>query len=44
LRGYRDEKLAKGKIYAVRDELGRNLGRGKLLADRLKNMLPTRLF
>jgi 16S rRNA (cytosine1407-C5)-methyltransferase len=44
LRGYRDEKLAQGKVYAIRDELGRNLGRGKLLADRLKNMLPTRLF
>lgn len=44
LRGYHDEKLVQGKIHAVRDELGRNLGRGKLLADRLKNILPTRLF
>jgi 16S rRNA (cytosine1407-C5)-methyltransferase len=44
LRGYRDEKFTQGTIYAIRDELGRNLGRGKLLADRLKNMLPTRLF
>ena len=44
LRGYRDQRLAVGRVYAVRDRLGRNLGRGKLLADRLKNMLPTRLF
>ena len=44
LRGYRDGQLEIGRIYIVRDRLGRNLGRGKLLADRLKNMLPTRLF
>jgi len=44
LRGYKDNRLAVGQIYAVRDEKGRNLGRGKLLSDRLKNMLPTRLF
>jgi len=44
LRGYKDNRLAEGRVYAVRDHLGRNLGRGKLLADRLKNMLPTRLF
>jgi NOL1/NOP2/fmu family ribosome biogenesis protein len=44
LRGYQDSRMAKGKVYATRDRAGRNLGRGKLLADRLKNMLPTRLF
>jgi 16S rRNA (cytosine1407-C5)-methyltransferase len=44
LRGYRNSRMAKGKVYATRDRAGRNLGRGKLLADRLKNMLPTRLF
>ncbi len=44
LRSYRNAAQEMGRIYAVRDETGRNLGRGKLLADRLKNMLPTRLF
>lgn len=44
LRGYQDSQRETGRMYAVRDRLGRNLGRGKLLADRLKNMLPTRLF
>ena len=34
----------RGHIVVVRDAGGRNLGRGKLLADRLKNMLPTRIF
>ena len=33
-----------GQIYAIRDTFGRNLGRGKLLKERLRNMLPTRLF
>ena len=32
------------EVVLVRDESGNNLGRGKLLTDRLKNMLPTRLF
>jgi 16S rRNA (cytosine1407-C5)-methyltransferase len=44
LRGFRHDQLESGRFYTVRDESGRNLGRGKLLADRLKNMLPTRLF
>lgn len=44
LRGYQVSRMAKGRVYAIRDRLGRNLGRGKLLADRLKNLLPTRLF
>jgi 16S rRNA (cytosine1407-C5)-methyltransferase len=44
IRGYRREGSVPGRIYAIRDGDGRNLGRGKLLADRLKNMLPTRLF
>ena len=44
IRGYRSEGSPTGKIYAIRDRFGRNLGRGKLLLDRLKNMLPTRLF
>ncbi len=33
-----------GKILVIRDVNGRNLGRGKMLSTRLKNMLPTRLF
>ena len=44
IRGYRSNGTPMGEIYAVRDRFGRNLGRGKLSADRLKNMLPTRLF
>jgi 16S rRNA (cytosine1407-C5)-methyltransferase len=44
IRGYRCEGAQTGEIYAVRDRLGRNLGRGKLSESRLKNMLPTRLF
>ena len=44
IRGYKSESFSTGEIYVIRDRHGRNLGRGKLLADRLKNMLPTRLF
>jgi len=33
-----------GKFLAIRDASGRNLGRGKMLSKRLRNMLPTRLF
>jgi len=44
IRGYRCEGAQTGEIYAVRDRLGRNLGRGKLSEGRLKNMLLTRLF
>jgi len=44
IRGYIVNKNIKGKVLAIRDRLGRNLGRGKALEDRLKNMLPTRLF
>ncbi len=32
-----------GQVVAVRDELGRFYGRGKLLANRLRNLLPSRL-
>ena len=44
IRGFKTNEFNTGEILAVRDGSGRNLGRGKLLADRLKNMLPTRLF
>jgi 16S rRNA (cytosine1407-C5)-methyltransferase len=33
-----------GDIVIVTDQLGRNLGRGKVLRDRLKNLLPRKLF
>jgi len=33
-----------GLVVAVEDEWGRLLGRGKILSDRLKNMLPRRLI
>jgi 16S rRNA (cytosine1407-C5)-methyltransferase len=33
-----------GKILAIRDAKGRNLGRGGMQAKRLKNMLPHRIF
>ncbi len=44
LRGYRSEGALRGEVVALRDARGRNLGRAKVLADRLKNLLPTRLF
>ena len=44
IRGYDTGIKTRGTIVAVRDELGRNLGRGKVLKDRLKNLLPTRNF
>jgi 16S rRNA (cytosine1407-C5)-methyltransferase len=44
IRGFHNECMAAGEIYAIRDRSGRNLGRGKLLENRLKNMLPSRLF
>ncbi len=44
LRGYHVESALISKVIALRDERGRNLGRAKVLQDRLKNLLPTRLF
>lgn len=44
LRGYTADSENAGKVVALRDKRGRNLGRAKVLKDRLKNMLPTRLF
>lgn len=44
IRGYPANSRDSGKVVLVRDRCGRNLGRGKLLADRLRNMLPTHLF
>ena len=34
--------LKMGTVVAVRDEIGRNLGAGKLSANRLRNLLPNR--
>ena len=44
IRGINNSEGLTGKILAIRDTSGRNLGRGKMLSNRLKNMLPTRLF
>ncbi len=38
-----DASLERGQTVVVRDGLGRLYGRGKLLANRLRNLLPSRL-
>ncbi len=42
LRGQPDPGFPTGMVVIVTDEQGRLLGRGKILQDRLKNMLPRR--
>ena len=42
LRNHDFQGLQMGSVVAVRDELGRNLGAGKLSANRLRNLLPNR--
>ena len=42
LRNLDFQELKLGTVVAVRDELGRNLGAGKLSANRLRNLLPNR--
>ena len=44
IRGYECDPSQRGKVFAVRDHLERNLGLGKALERRLRNLLPTRLF
>ena len=44
IRGIKKAEGLTGKILVIRDASGRNFGRGKMLPNRLKNMLPTRLF
>jgi 16S rRNA (cytosine1407-C5)-methyltransferase len=44
LRGYSASPDLRGQVVVARDKLGRNLGRAKVLEDRLKNLLPTRIF
>ena len=43
IRGKPNTTYPKGMTVLVRDHSGRILGRGKVLADRLKNLLPSRL-
>jgi len=42
LRGLPLEGIEMGTVVAVRDKLGRNLGAGKALPKRLRNLLPSR--
>ena len=42
LRNLDFQELKLGTVVVVRDELGRNLGAGKLSANRLRNLLPNR--
>ena len=42
LRNLDFQGLKMGKVAIIRDELGRNLGAGKLSANRLRNLLPNR--
>jgi len=44
IRGISSSEIPSGEFVLVKDTLGRNLGRGKILSNRLRNMLPTRLF
>jgi 16S rRNA (cytosine1407-C5)-methyltransferase len=44
IRGVSSAHIPTGTVVAMRDTAGRNLGRGKILKDRIKNQLPTRLF
>lgn len=44
IRGYENRDWSSGSVLIVRDQRKRNLGRARLLNDRLKNLLPTRLF
>ncbi len=44
IRGVSYPAIEPGTVVAIRDTAGRNLGRGKILKDRIKNQLPTRLF
>lgn len=44
LREISTSDLPKGRVVVVNDRWGRNLGRGKVLTNQLKNLLPNRLF
>ena len=44
IRGIFAPEKTRKEILIIRDASGRNLGRGKMHTNRLKNMLPTRLF
>ena len=42
LRNLDFQGLKMGSVVVIRDELGRNLGAGKLSTNRLRNLLPNR--
>jgi len=42
LRGFQLKGIKLGTVTAIRDSLGRNLGAGKALPGRLRNLLPSR--
>lgn len=42
LRGFQLKGIKLGTVVAIRDSLGRNLGAGKALPGRLRNLLPSR--
>jgi len=44
IRGFESEGSQRGEVFAIRDRMERNLGLGKTLEKRLRNLLPTRLF
>ena len=44
IRGIFAHERIRKETLVIHDASGRNLGRGKMLTNRLKNMLPTRLF
>jgi len=44
IRGFMLDQSVSSKVVLVKDANGRILGLGKLLKDRLRNLLPTRLF
>jgi 16S rRNA (cytosine1407-C5)-methyltransferase len=44
IRGFKLDQSTSSKVVLVNDTSGRILGLGKLLKDRLRNLLPTRLF
>jgi 16S rRNA (cytosine1407-C5)-methyltransferase len=44
IRNYSVSGTSKGSVVVIKDPQGRNMGRGKVLANQLKNLLPNRLF
>ena len=44
IRGYKVSGIKNGSVVVVKDLLGRNLGSGKVLANRIRNLLPARII